>query len=145
MMTEAFEPPANAFTHRFVVADSEIDELGHAGNVSWVRWVNDAATAHSAAVGLDLSAYRARGLLWVVRRHEIEYLAPAFAGETLEARTWIAQVRGATSIRKTSFRRVADDAKLAHAATTWVLLSMPSGRPTRVPPDLGPLYGFGGG
>jgi acyl-CoA thioester hydrolase len=143
-VTERFDPPANAFTHRFVVPDSDIDELGHAGNVSWLRWVNDAATAHSAAVGLDLAAYRARGLLWVVRRHELEYLGPAFAGQTIEAKTWIASVRGATSIRRTSFHRPADGAALAQAATTWVLLSLPSGRPTRVPPDLGPRYGFGG-
>ena len=65
-------PPANAHTHRFTVPTSDIDELGHVGNVSWVRWVNEAATEHSRSVGLDLAAYKELGLLWVVRKHEIE-------------------------------------------------------------------------
>ena len=136
------EPPANAFSHRFVVPESDIDELGHAGNVSWVRWVNEVATAHSADVGLDLPAYREIGLLWVVRRHDIEYLAPAFAGQEVEASTWIESVRGATACRRTLFRRTSDGVALARAATTWVLLSMPSGRPTRVTAELQTRYGF---
>jgi acyl-CoA thioester hydrolase len=139
------EPPANAFTHSFTVPESDIDELGHAGNVTWVRWVNEAATAHSASVGLDLAAYRALGMLWVVRRHDIEYLAPAFAGERVDALTWIDSVRGATALRRTLFRHAERAPPLARAATTWVLLSIPTGRPTRVPAELGVRYGLGGG
>jgi len=138
------EPPANAFTHRFEVAPSDIDMLGHAGNVSWLRWVNEAATAHSVSIGLDLEAYRALGVLWVVRRHEIDYLGQAFEGETLEALTWVETLRGATSLRRTLFRRAADAASLSRAATTWVLLDIASGRPRRIPRELLERYGFGG-
>jgi acyl-CoA thioester hydrolase len=140
-MSTTGDPPANAFTHRFAVPDSDIDELGHAGNVSWVRWVNEAATAHSLSVGLGLAAYRELGLLWVVRRHDIEYLAPAFAGELIETFTWVESIRGATCIRRTAFRRQSDGAWLAQAATTWVLLALPGGRPTRVPDHLLERYG----
>jgi acyl-CoA thioester hydrolase len=143
--TNDANPPANAFTHSFVVPDSDIDELGHAGNVTWVRWVNEAATAHSTSVGLGLDAYRALGLLWVVRRHEIDYLAPAFAGERVDALTWIDSVRGATALRRTLFLRSASETPLARAATTWALVAISTGRPTRVPPELGLRYGFGGG
>jgi acyl-CoA thioester hydrolase len=136
------EPPANAFTHQFNVDKSDIDELGHAGNVSWVRWVNEAAGAHSRAIGLDLEGYRKLGMLWVVRRHEIEYLAAAFEGDPVQAVTWVAALRGATSIRPTLFRRSSDQTLLARASTTWVLLSLPSGRPTRVPKQLLERYGF---
>ncbi len=52
-MTRDPAPPANAYSHRFCVPKSDIDDLGHAGNVSWVRWVNDAATEHSRSIGLD--------------------------------------------------------------------------------------------
>ena len=104
------------------------------GNVSWVRWVNEAATEHSRSVGLDLAAYKELGLLWVVRKHEIEYLGSAFAGEELEAATWVDSIKGATSLRQTRFYR--DGKLLCRAATTWVLLSIATGRPTRVPPEL---------
>ncbi|MBI3203947.1 MAG: acyl-CoA thioesterase [Myxococcales bacterium] len=138
-----FDPPANAFSHSFVVPATDIDDLGHASNVAWVRWVQDAATSHSGSVGLDLRAYRELGVLWVVRRHEIEYLAPAFDGERLSALTWIDGMRAATSLRRTVFRRESDGATLCRAATTWVLLDIQSGRPTRVPKALLARYGFG--
>ena len=134
------DPPANAFTHRFVVADSDIDELGHAGNVSWVRWVNEAAGAHSRSVGLDFEAYKKLGVLWVVRRHEIEYLGAAYARETLDAVTWVESQRGATSLRRTLFRR--GSALLARAATTWALIRVATGKPTRISRELLMRYGY---
>ncbi len=137
-------PPANAFTHRFEVLPSDIDMLGHAGNVSWVRWINQLATAHSESIGLDLDAYRALGVLWVVRRHEVDYLGQAFEGEKLEALTWVETLRGATSLRRTLIMRAEDGALLCRAATTWVLLDIASGRPRRIPRELLERYGFNG-
>ncbi|MBK7586492.1 MAG: acyl-CoA thioesterase [Myxococcales bacterium] len=135
--------PANAFSHQFVVPASDIDDLGHAGNVSWVRWLQDAATAHSHAVGLGLDEYRQLGVVWVVRRHEVDYFGAAFIDEALTAWTWIESMKGATSLRRTRFVRDSDGSKLCEAATTWVLLSISSGRPTRVPKALLERYGFG--
>ena len=137
-----FLPPANAFSHHFSVAPEAIDELGHAGNVTWVRWVQDAATEHSFSVGLGLDQYRELGLLWVVRRHEVDYLQAAFEGDAIVAATWIEGVKGATAIRRTRFVREKDGVELARARTTWVLLNIATGRPTRVPPMLQDRYGF---
>jgi len=141
MKLREIEQPANAFTHRFVVTPGDIDELGHAGNVTWVRWVNEATGAHSASVGLGLEAYRALGFVWVVRKHEIEYLAPAFANDEVQASTWVAGLRGATSIRATVFRKP-PGTLLARCETTWVLLTLPNGKPTRIPKELLARYGF---
>ncbi len=127
--------------HRFRVASDDIDALGHAGNVSWVRWVNGIAEAHSRAADLGPERYREMGVIWVVRRHEIEYLAEALEGEALEALTWVASWRGATCVRHTLFRRAEGGFVLARAATTWALLSTATGRPTRIPEDLATRYG----
>jgi acyl-CoA thioester hydrolase len=140
MNDETLDPPANAFSHSFLVPPGDIDDLGHASNVSWVRWVQDAASAHSQSIGLGLDAYRELGVIWVVRRHEIEYLGAAFADERIEALTWVADMKGATSLRRTEFRR--DGKLLVRAATTWVLLSIATSRPTRVPASLLARYGF---
>lgn len=137
-----FTPPADAFVHRFVVQPEHIDELGHAGNVTWVRWVNDAAIAHSASVGLTAATYRELGVVWVVRKHEIEYLWQALVGETLEAHTWVASLRGATSLRRTVFRRAEDARVLVRAATTWALIDIATTRPRRIPKELLQSYGF---
>jgi acyl-CoA thioester hydrolase len=105
--------------------------------------VNEAAAAHSAAVGLGLEEYRALGILWVVRKHEIEYLAEARLGDAIEAATWVDSAKAATTLRRTSFRRAGSDRELARAATTWALLSIATGRPTRIPRPVLARYGFG--
>ncbi len=135
-------PPANAFSYRFRVRPEDIDDLGHAGNVSWVRWVNVAATEHSLSVGLGLQKYQELGVVWVVRKHEIEYLAEALLNEEIEATTWVATLRGATSTRKTIFKRPRDDKLLARAETMWVLISTSTRRPLRIKKDLMQRYGF---
>ena len=131
----AFSPPRSCFFRSFAVAPDDIDVLGHANNVSWVRWVQDMATSHSDAVGLDLPTYRKLGVVWVVRRHDIEYLAPAFVGEEIRATTWVAQVGATSSLRRTVFRRERDGVELARAETTWVLVDG-RGKPVQVPPAL---------
>lgn len=135
-------PPANAFSHQFVVQPADIDELGHAGNVTCVRWVNAAAAAHSESVGLGLEAYRDLGVVWVVRKHEIEYLGEALEGQTLHATTWVENLRGATSLRRTRIERPGEGRALVRAATTWALISMATRRPTRIPQELLARYGF---
>jgi acyl-CoA thioester hydrolase len=135
-------PPTHAYRHRFTVRPEHIDELGHAGNVSWIQWVNDAAIAHSGSIGLTGEFYREFGTVWVVRRHDIEYFASALAGELLVAATWVANMRGATSLRRTHFTRPADGKLLARAATTWALIEASSGRPRRVPVELMRRYGL---
>ncbi|MBX3129277.1 MAG: acyl-CoA thioesterase [Polyangiaceae bacterium] len=141
-MAEQHSNPRGAFVHPIAVLAEHIDALGHVGNVTWVRFINDAAIAHSDSIGLDFGAYRALGLMWVVRRHEIDYIGAALVGDRLEASTWIGSLRGATSVRHTRFERGGE--LLVRAQTTWVLLSA-AGRPTRVPAELAARYGFAPG
>ncbi|MFM2418110.1 MAG: hypothetical protein RL385_2833 [Pseudomonadota bacterium] len=140
MTQDDFRPSPLAYTHRFVVQPVDIDELGHANNVVWVRWVNEAAIAHAAHVGMGPLACIALSLVWVVRRHDIAYLLPAFEGEALEATTWAHTLKGATSARRTIFTR--GGKLLARAETTWALLDTKSGRPTRIPAAVLTAYGF---
>lgn len=137
-----FQPPHQAFRHPFVVAREHIDELGHAGNVTWLSWVNDAAIAHSRSAGMTPEEYARLGVVWVVRKHEIEYLVQALEGEAICAMTWIADRRAATSLRRTVFIRESDGKLLARAATTWALIDIATGRPRRIPADLMARYGF---
>jgi acyl-CoA thioester hydrolase len=137
-----FQPPGHAFTYRFVVRHEHIDELGHAGNVTWVQWVNDAAITHSRSVGLNAEVYGSLRLIWVVRKHEIDYVGQALEGDELAASTWIAQLRGATSLRRTVFMRASDDKPMVYAATTWALIDPTTGKPRRIPEELMVRYGF---
>jgi acyl-CoA thioester hydrolase len=118
------------------VSDSDIDMLGHASNIAFVRWIQDVALAHSAAVGLGLEAYQRLGAVFVIVRHEIDYLRSALRGEALEARTWISSVMAAKCVRATEIVRAADGEVLARGATTWGFIEMASGRPRRIPEEV---------
>ncbi len=115
-----------------VAVAADIDELGHVNNTVYLRWVQDVATAHWRAVARaeDMNRY-----IWVVTRHEIDYLRATLAGETLVLTTWVGTPRGAR------FDRFVDiagpDGRLrARAATIWALVDKASGRAIRVPGEV---------
>jgi acyl-CoA thioester hydrolase len=135
-----FQPTERAYVHRLQVQPSDIDELGHANNVSWLHWVNEAALAHSESLGFGPTGLVALSVLWIVRRHDIEYLLPAFAGDQLEAVTWAHTLRGASSVRHTLIKR--EGRVAARAETTWVTIDSKTHKPVRVPQQLLSAYGF---
>lgn len=127
------EPPApNAFALRLLVGPDDLDAQGHVSNVRVVDWMNRAAIAHSESLGLDLPRYRALGGTFVVRRHEIEYLAPAFEGDEVLAFTWARSCRRATAERRHEVRRVGDGRTLARGFNLWAWVDL-TGRPARIP------------
>ena len=118
------------------VAEEATDEFGHVNNQRYIAWMQDVATAHSAANGWPMERYLEIGSAWVVRSHFIEYLRPAFAGERIEILTWAASLALREVARKYLFRRAADRQVLARAETKWVYVDLKSGRPRRVPEEL---------
>jgi acyl-CoA thioester hydrolase len=118
------------------VGDATIDALGHASNIAYVQWIQDVAIAHSSAVGLDLGAYGELGAIFVIRRHEVDYLRPVLRGDRLEVRTWIDRAFAAKCHRATEIVKLGDDGTetvAARAMTTWGFVEIKTGRPTRIP------------
>jgi len=130
---------AARFEYPHVVAHEDIDELGHAGNYHYVRWMQHAAVAHSAANGLSAERYRELGAGWVVRSHQITYLKPAFEGDALVIETWVANLRSATSLRRYRIRR-ADGTLLARAETDWAFINYATQRPVRIPAEVAACF-----
>ena len=121
--------PAFRFSRTFPVTEADIDELGHANNVQYVRWVQDTAGAHW------LTAYppgEREAYIWVVLEHRIRYHRPSFAGEELRGTTWIGEIRGAQCQRFVRIERVSNGVLLCEAETQWVLLDPRSQRPKRI-------------
>ncbi len=121
------------FERDFTATDAEIDELGHVNNAAWVRWIQDIATAHWHAVA---PAAHVDAFVWVVVRHEIDYLRAAGPGETVTARTWVGDPpKGARFDRHVEFIG-ADGKPRVRARTTWAIIDKASGRPIRVPAEV---------
>jgi acyl-CoA thioester hydrolase len=128
------------FTLDLVAAPDDVDELGHVSNLVYLRWVLDAAKAHSRSLGWDFAAYRRIGAVWVVRRHEIEYSRPAYAGDAIRAVTWVATMQRASSLRRTRIVRAGDGLELARASTMWAFVDAAAGRLIRIPDDVRAAY-----
>jgi acyl-CoA thioester hydrolase len=126
------------FLLRVRAEPADIDGLGHVSNLVYLRWVLEAALAHSTAKGLDEAAYKARGQGWVVRRHEIDYVRAAFAGDELVVETRVASVAAASSTRRTRLLREGE--LLARAATNWAYVDFRTGRPMRIPEEVKSLF-----
>lgn len=131
----------DSFEHTYVVTEADIDAIGHASNIAYVRWVQDVAIAHSEAVGLDWPAYQKMGCCFVVRRHEIDYLRAVGVRERLRVRTWISDVKAASCLRHTELRREGDGVEVARGVTRWAFVDLTTGRPMRIPPSVRESFG----
>lgn len=116
---------------QILVKEEHIDTLKHVNNIMYIQWVQDTAGAHWKHTASEEEQQQYR---WVVLRHEVDYLKPAFKGEQLTGHTWVEKMEGVKSFRHVEIRRGAE--VLVKAVTTWVMINAENGRPTRVPKEM---------
>ena len=126
-----------SFEHPILVLPTDIDELGHANNVVYLRWVQEIAEAHwNAMASAELRAKYA----WVVLRHEIDYVSPVILNDGLIGATWVDLPDGARSTRHVEIFNQTTNKLSARAKTTWCLLSAATMRPKRVEKDITDIF-----
>lgn len=151
MTTDAIRPPitwdvAHPFTRAVTVGAEHLDAFGHVNNVTYLKWLEDVAWAHSNALGLGWDAYRRLNTGCVVHRHELDYLAATFAGDELMTATWIHENSGRIDMwRRYQIIRVSDGKTVMRAASHFVCVDFTSGRPKRQPPEFVAAYTTGRG
>jgi acyl-CoA thioester hydrolase len=112
-----------------------VDRNAHVNNVAYIQWLQDAAVRHARACGC-MAATTALGAIWVVRTHHIEYLAPAFAGDTLTMLTWVVNFQKVRSLCKYKLIRASEQTVAARAETDWVFVNAKTGRPLKIPDEV---------
>lgn len=120
-----------SFSHEFLVSRDDIDAQGHVNNVRYLQWIQDIAVAHWLS---RASEEQKAQIVWVVLRHEIDYLRPAFENEEITVATWVGEPQGAKWDRFTEIRR--GDKILVKAKSVWVALDSKRLRPRRVNAEL---------
>lgn len=116
------------FEHNYQVSQADIDGQGHANNIAYFQWLQDAAIAHSAEQGWTTAKYREHGWSWVVRSHYIEYRRPVFLDDQLIIKTWIADMKKYTSMRKYEVLHAGTGKLIAKVETNWAFVERESGR-----------------
>lgn len=131
-------PAVFEFVHQ--VTPREIDGVGHVNNIEYFRWLQSAAVAHSTAQGWPPESYHRLGQGWVVRTHQIEYLVPAFPGDEILIRTWIADMKRVTSLRRYEVLRRSDRCQLAIASTNWAFVNFATHQLSRIPAEISSAF-----
>ena len=131
------ETVQKVFELPITVTEADIDQLGHVNNVVYVRWVQEAATAHWRAVAAPADQEQ---LYWVVVRHEIDYLHPAMPGDRIVARTWVGAATRIKFDRHTELLRERDRKPLARARTVWCPIDARTGKPTAVSAEVRAVF-----
>jgi acyl-CoA thioester hydrolase len=124
------------FEFHHTVRNEEIDDQGHANNVCYVAWMQDAALAHSATQGWPPEAYQRIGMGWVARSHTIQYHHRAGAGAPIVVVTGVAEFKRVTSVRRYRIVRQSDGGLLATAETKWAFIDYATVQPCRVPAEV---------
>jgi RHS repeat-associated protein len=134
----SFSMPAH-YTLLITPTPDDFDALNHVNNAVWVRWIQDVSTAHWHAVATpeQLVQYQ-----WIVTRHEVDYRGNIAAGESVTARTWLAEPpTGARFDRLVDF--ICPRGKvIVRAKTTWALTDQASGRLLRIRSDITDRFGL---
>jgi len=131
-------PISSTYSKTFLIPRSSIDENGHVNNVAYVQWMQDIAVEHYSSIG----GVTAQGsdATWVVREHKIKYLLPTFAGEEIEVKTWVENIRRARSLRKYEFVRKSDGRVLVQGETDWVFVDLKTGLPQAIPEKVSKIF-----
>ncbi len=134
---ESMSTEGTRFAIFMEVRPEDIDLMGHVNNTVYLRWVQDAAVAHWNTLA---PSEERETILWVVRRHEIDYKRAAFSGDTLKAETWIGNATKFAFDRHTAIINVSSGRILALARTVWCPIDRKTGRPTDVSPAVRNLF-----
>ena len=115
------------FEHKIKVSSADIDDLNHVNNAVYVQWMDKVASKHWSFLTKEnpLSEY-----IWVVIRHEIEYVKEAILGDEILVKTWVGETRGFKSERFMEFYK--NDKLLVKAKTIWGMLDAITYKPSRI-------------
>ncbi len=108
------------------------DVVAHVNNIEIVRWLDRAAELHADSGGFTRPRMLEANMMWFVARHEVDYLAEAFAGDVLVLATWVRNISRVKSWRDSVIVRPSTETVICRAATLWVLVDLISRRPTRI-------------
>jgi acyl-CoA thioester hydrolase len=128
-------PPPGIFSIRRRVTWVDLDMNREVGDVTLLGYVEACGYEVVTAHRWPPERMAAQGFAIILRRHQIENLAPAALGDELEIATWASDTRRISATRHYTIRRAADGALLTRVDTLGVWVDLASGRPIRIPSE----------
>ncbi|MEM9650253.1 MAG: acyl-ACP thioesterase domain-containing protein [Bacteroidota bacterium] len=127
----------SSFEKTITVGQEDLDDLNHVNNVRFVQWIQDISKEHWQKVAPPEIQ---KEVVWVVMNHNITYKNAAKLDDIVRIRTYIAQSRGATSVRIVEMYNDKTNLLLLRSNTEWCLLNGNTLRPKRISQDIVQLF-----
>lgn len=121
-------PAAHRLTVRVYYEDTDL--AGVVFYANYLRYYERGRSDALRDLGVDQTALKAAGIVFVVRRIEVDYLAPARFEDLLDVVTWVESLKGASAVMVQEIRR---GEELLNRARVLVACMSLEGRPARLP------------
>ncbi|MGR3762042.1 tol-pal system-associated acyl-CoA thioesterase [Roseobacteraceae bacterium NS-SX3] len=122
----------HSFPVRVYYEDTDMGGIVYHAN--YLRFIERARSDWVRGLGNDQNAMREAGLIWVVKRIEADYVAPAKYDDELTVETELLQMTSARLTMGQVVRRGGEE--LFRATVTAVCVSAADGKPTRLPAEI---------
>lgn len=129
-------PPAGIFAMRHVVSWQDLDMTRRVDDATLLGLTETCGMAVIAAHGWPAERMAAAGFAIILRRHQVQRLAPIALNDDVEIATWASDVKRVSATRHFTIRRARDGALLARIDTLGVWVDLATGRPIRIPSQL---------
>lgn len=125
------------FSTTIIVQPEHLDNVNHVNNVIYVQWMQDIASMHWEVIATE--KYK-QEILWMIKRHEIDYYNQAFIGDELLMETWTGESTNVTWKRHYEITRKSDNKKIISAASVWITLDRKTQRPRKIEQELVKMF-----
>jgi YbgC/YbaW family acyl-CoA thioester hydrolase len=110
-------------------------------NIAYLRMIETCRTRLAALMGMDLRAMSGTRVFPVVTRTEVDYKRPAKLGDWLVIRGRLDEISRARFWCAFEMIREEDGSTLVTARQSLALVSMPDGKPLRLPTEWAEMWG----
>jgi acyl-CoA thioester hydrolase len=112
----------------------DTDSGGVVYYANYLKFLEEARTEAMREAGLEIKTLTQNGILFVVRRQEIDYKSPAFYGDILDVRTWVSAISAAQITFQASIKN--QDGQLVSTAKTLLVCVDSHLKPQPIPEEL---------
>ncbi len=122
---------SHSYTVRVYYEDTDMGGVVYHAN--YLKFIERARSDYVRGLGNDQNAMREDGIVWVVRRIEADYIAPAKFDDELEIETEVISLSG---VRLTMAQVVRRGAQELFRATVTAVCINKEGKPIRLPAEI---------
>jgi acyl-CoA thioester hydrolase len=123
------------FEALYRVQRCDLDELEHANNVSYVRWLEWITRQHNAAFGLGQDYLKANGIVFVVVDYQLQYLRACGLDEDVWVKTRVEAYGHYSHDRVYQIVAERSGSLLFEGSGRWVSMNLATGRLARMPEE----------